>query len=71
MKKEHIIRPEDAREYIGYQFDGLTAILEQFDYRHVADVVRATRAVFDSSAPQAHQTNEPDCVLLNAGKTRG
>jgi len=65
MKKEHIIRPIDAKEYIGYQFEGLAETLEQFDYSGVAKVVRATRAVFNKSEPDAHQSPNPDCVLLN------
>ncbi len=65
MQKEHIIRPADAKEYIGYQFDGLADVLEQFDYRGVAKVVRATHAVFDKSEPDTHETVDPDCTLLN------
>ena len=71
MKKEHIIRPIDAKEYIGYQFEGLAQTLEQFDYRGVAKVVRATRVVFNQSEPDAHQSCAPDCVLLKADKSRG
>ena len=71
MKKENIIRPEDAREYIHFQFDGLAETLEQFDYQSVAKVVRATQLMFNESAPNAHQTVVPDCVLLNLEKTRG
>ena len=70
MKKEHIIRPTDAKEYISFQFDGLAETLERFDYQGVAKVVRATRAVFNQSAPDAHQSVTPDCVLLNLEKTR-
>ena len=70
MKKEHVIRPSDAREYIGFQFEGLATALEQFDYCGVAKVVRATRAVFNHSMPDTHQTINPDCVLLNTEKTQ-
>lgn len=68
MIKEHIIRPTDAKEYIGFQFDGLAETLEQFDYRGVAKVVRATQAVFNKTLPDNHQAVNPDCVLLNTDK---
>jgi len=71
MKKEQIIRPIDAKEYIGYQFEGLAATLEQFDYFGVAKVVRATRAVFNKSEPDPHQSADPDCVLLRSDKMEG
>ena len=70
MKKEQIIRPVDAKEYIGYQFEGLVETLEQFDYKGVAKVVRATQAVFNKSVPDVHEATDPDCVLLNVGKTK-
>ena len=68
MKKEHIIRPRDAKEYIGFQFEGLAETLEQFDYRGVAKVVRATQSVFNKTEPDTHQTMNPDCILLNIDK---
>ena len=70
MKKEHVIRPIDAKEYIGYQFEGLAQTLEQFDYSGVAKVVRATCAVFNKSAPDTHQSENPDCVLLNVNNIK-
>ena len=70
MKKEYIISPADAKEYIGFQFEGLAATLEQFDYQDkVAKVVRATCAVFNKSEPDSHQKADPDCVLLAINKT--
>ncbi|MBQ3696248.1 MAG: hypothetical protein II938_04730 [Alphaproteobacteria bacterium] len=69
MKKTHIIRPVDAKEYIGFQFEGLVETLEQFDYRGVAKVVRATHAVFNQSAPDGHEGVNPDCIFLKADKT--
>ena len=71
MKKEHIIRPIDAKEYIGYQFEGLAKTLEQFDYNGVAKVVRATRTVFNASEPDVHESVNPDCILLKVDKTEG
>lgn len=70
MKKEHIIRPIDAKEYINFQFQGLTKTLEQFDYAGVAEVVRAAHSVFNKSVPEMHTHCVPDCVLLTAGKTK-
>ena len=70
MKKEQIIRPIDAKEYIGYQFDGLAETLERFDYTGMAKVVRATQAVFNKSTPDSHQCADPDCVLLKADKIK-
>ena len=71
MEKEHVIRPADAKEYIGFQFEGLAATLEQFDYHGMAKVVRATQAIFNKSEPDAHQSSNPDCILLNIGKSKG
>ena len=70
MSKEHIIRQADAKEYISFQFQGLTQTLEQFDYPSVAEVVRAAHAVFQKSLPETSESCMPDCVLLNAGKTK-
>ena len=69
MKKEHIIRPIDAKEYINFQFQGLTKTLEQFDYPGVAQVIRAAHGIFNKSLPETTETHEPDCVLLDVGKT--
>jgi hypothetical protein len=64
MKKTHLIRPADAKEYIGFQFQGLVETLELFDYQGVARVVRATQSIFDESIPEAHKESSPDCILL-------
>ena len=65
MKKEHLIRPIDAKEYINFQFQGLVNTLEQFDYSHVASIVRATQTIFDGSMPQQHSKCTPECSLLD------
>ena len=70
MKKEHIIRPADAKEYISFQFQGLTQTLEQFDYPGVANVVRAAHGIFQKSMPETSKSCTPDCVLLNATKAK-
>ena len=71
MKKEQIIRPVDAKEYIGYQFQGLAETLEQFDYGDMAKVVRATQAVFNTVKPETHKALDPDCILLTQAKVKG
>ena len=63
MKKEHIIRSTDAKEYINFQFQGLVNTLEQFDYQGMANMVRATHNIFNTSMPETHKTM-PDCILL-------
>ncbi len=63
MKKEQIIRPIDAKEYIDFQFRGLAETLEKFDYQGMATMVRAAHSVFDKSTPDAHPA-KPDCILL-------
>ena len=68
MKKEHIIRPADAKEYINFQFQGLVNTLEQFDYMNMANMVRATHSIFNVSTPDPHKTN-PDCILLESVKS--
>ena len=68
MKKEQVIRPTDAKEYIRFQFEGLATTLDQFDYRGMAQVVRAACMVFDKSTPDCHETVAPDCILLNTDK---
>lgn len=70
MKKEQVIRPTDAKEYIGYQFEGLAETLEQFDYVGMAQIVRATQAIFKRAEPDQHISQNPDCILLNVGKTK-
>ena len=67
MKKEHIIRPNDAKEYINFQFRGLVNTLEQFDYTGMANMIRATHHIFNNSTPEIHKT-KPDCVLLESIK---
>lgn len=63
MKKEHIIRPVDAKEYINFQFQGLAETLEKFDYQGMAVMVRAAHSVFNKTAPDAHNVS-PDYVLI-------
>ncbi len=70
MKKTQIICPADAREYIDYQFKGLAQTLELFDYNGMADMVRATRAVFSQTSPDTY-TSAPDCILLEVDKIKG
>ena len=66
MKKEQVIREIDAKEYINFQFQGLVNTLEQFDYKSMANVVRATHAIFNKTQPDLHKEH-PDCVLLEGG----
>ena len=63
MEKEQIIRQEDAREYIDFQFRGLAETLEKFDYQGMATMVRAAHSVFNKCTPDAHHPS-PDCILL-------
>lgn len=63
MKKEQVIRPVDAKEYINFQFQGLAETLEKFDYPGMASVIRATCSVFNRTAPESHVGN-PDCILI-------
>lgn len=63
MKKEQIIRPVDAKEYINFQFRGLAETLERFDYQGMATMVRAAHSVFNKSIPDPHNAT-PDCVLI-------
>ena len=66
MKTQHIIRPQDAREYIDFQFNELANTLEQFDYPQMANLVKATHTAFSQTSPQ--HTPTPDCILLNTTK---
>ena len=63
MKKEQLIRPVDAKEYINFQFQGLAETLERFDYPGMATMVRATHALFNKSNPEPMSV-KPDCILL-------
>lgn len=63
MKKEQIIRPVDAKEYINFQFRGLAETLEKFDYQGMATMVRAVHSVFNKSVPDTHCV-QPDCILI-------
>jgi len=63
MKKEQVIRPVDAKEYINFQFQGLAETLDRFDYPGMASVIRATCSVFNKTNPESHVTH-PDCVLI-------
>ena len=63
MKKEHVIRPVDAKEYINFQFQGLAETLEKFDYQGMATMVRAAHSVFNKTTPDTH-TVQPDCILI-------
>ena len=67
MKKDQIIRPTDAREYIDFQFRGLAATLEKFDYQGMATMVRAAHSVFIKSTPDSHHV-QPDCILIEKNK---
>jgi hypothetical protein len=67
-KKTQIIRPEDGKEYISYQFETLKDSLRNFDYIGMAEIVEAAHHVFmDSSIPQ-HQT--ADTILLDFDKLK-
>lgn len=69
MKKEQIIRPIDAKEYINFQFQGLAETLEKFDYQGMAEVVRATHSVFNKTVPDTHVV-QPDCILIDKQKLK-
>jgi len=63
MKKEQLIRPIDAKEYINFQFQGLAETLERFDYPGMATMIRATHILFNKSNPETTDVR-PDCILL-------
>lgn len=69
MKKEQIIRPIDAKEYINFQFQGLAETLEKFDYQGMATMVRAAHSVFNKTSPDAHIA-QPDCILIDKQKLK-
>ena len=67
-KKVQVIRPEDGKEYISYQFQELKDSLRTFDYVGMAEIVEAAYHVFmDSSVPQ-HQV--VDTILLDCDKLK-
>ena len=58
----HVIRPEDSREYISYQFKTLKDALQTFDYVGMAEIVEAAHHVFMQEQSPVH--NVPDTILL-------
>ena len=67
-EKAKIIRPEDGKEYISYQFETLKDSLRTFDYVGMAEIVEAAHHVFMDSAIPQHQV--VDTILLECDKLK-
>jgi len=71
MNKEQLIRPIDAREYINFQFSDLATTLQQFDFKGMANIVRAAQIVFQNTAPDSHLSQSTDYSLLEINENKG
>jgi len=61
--KAKIIRAEDSKEYLSYQFEKLKNNLLTFDYNGMAQIIDAAHHVFmEKIEPDPHA---PDPILLD------